>query len=65
MLNRFLHKTRFDSYDDFMNNFEIDVPENFNFGYDVVDAQAAVNPDKTALLWTNEHGEERRFSFAT
>lgn len=30
----------------------------------MVDAQAAVNPDKTALLWTNEHGEERRFSFA-
>ena len=42
----------------------INVPENFNFGYDVVDAWAAEQPDKNALLWTNDKGESRQFSFA-
>ena len=39
-------------------------PENFNFGYDVVDAWAAEQPDKPALLWTNDQGECRQFTFA-
>ena len=43
---------------------KINVPENFNFGYDVVDAWAAEQPDKNALLWTNDKGESRQFSFA-
>jgi acetyl-CoA synthetase len=45
-------------------NFSIDVPEFFNFGYDVVDAWAAQEPDKTALLWVNQHGEEKRYGFS-
>lgn len=38
-------------------------PENFNFGYDVVDAIAAQTPDKRALVWCNTENEERVFSF--
>ena len=38
MLERFLDQTTFASQEDFINNFKIKVPENFNFGYDVVDA---------------------------
>ncbi len=64
MLEKFLDKTKFDSYEDFMANFHVNVPEDFNFGYDVVDAWAAVEPDKQALLWTNDKGQERRFTFA-
>ena len=64
MLERFLRKTEFDSYEDFMANFELVVPENFNFAYDVVDAWAAEEPDRRALTWVNEHGLERSFSFA-
>jgi acetyl-CoA synthetase len=45
-------------------NFSIEVPEFYNFGYDVVDAWAAEKPDKTAMLWVNQQGEERRYSFA-
>jgi len=44
-------------------DFSIQVPEFYNFGYDVVDAWAAQEPDKTALLWVNQKGEERRYSF--
>ena len=64
MLEKFLSKTKFDSYEDFMQNFKVNVPENFNFGYDVVDEWARTNPDKPALLWTNEQGEKIQFTFA-
>ena len=64
MLEKFLNKTKFDSYEDFMQNFKVNVPENFNFGYDVVDEWARTNPDKPALLWTNEQGEKIQFTFA-
>lgn len=63
MLNKFLPRTEFDSYEDFLANFMVNVPENFNFAYDVVDAYAASQPEKLALLWTNDQGLERRFTF--
>jgi len=44
-------------------DFSIQVPEFYNFGYDVVDAWAAREPGKTALFWVNQQGEERRYSF--
>lgn len=64
MLEKFLEKTRFDSYEDFVQNYHVKVPEHFNFGYDVVDAWAERQPEKPALLWTNDHGEEIQFSFS-
>lgn len=64
MLERFLKQTHFESYEDFMHNFHIDVPENFNFGYDVVDRWAEEEPDRPALLWTNEAGQKIQFTFA-
>ncbi len=64
MLEQFLEKTQFESYEDFMTNFKVNVPENFNFGYDVVDQWAETNPDKKALLWTNDNGETIQFTFA-
>ncbi|MEG1874598.1 MAG: AMP-binding protein [Angelakisella sp.] len=39
------------------------VPQNFNFAYDVVDEIAALQPDRRAMLWCNEQGEEHCFSF--
>ncbi len=44
-------------------HFELDFPEHFNFGYDVVDAIAEQTPDKRALVWCNTENEERFFSF--
>ena len=63
MLERYLEKTEFDSLEDFQRNFKIKVSEHFNFAYDVVDRWAEEQPDKPALLWTNEAGEERQFTF--
>jgi len=44
MLENFLTQTSFKSQDDFKQNFKINVPNNFNFGYDVVDTWAAEKP---------------------
>jgi len=63
MLEKYLRKVEFDSLEDFQKNFEIIVPDNFNFGYDVVDEWARTNPDKLALLWTNDEGAEVRYTF--
>lgn len=64
MLEKFLKKTEFDSYEDFMENFAVEVPDNFNFGYDIVDAWAAEEPGRRALTWTNPAGEEHNYTFA-
>ena len=42
----------------------LDYPDNFNFGYDVVDAIADTTADKTALVWCNAENEEHIFSFS-
>jgi acetyl-CoA synthetase len=54
----------FDSYEDFYGNYRCEVPENFNFAYDVVDEWARIKPEKPALVWTNDAGEMKRYSFA-
>jgi len=63
ILKKYCPRIEFDSYEDFYANFKINVPEDFNFGYDVVDEWARVEPDKPALMWCNDAGEERRFTF--
>ncbi len=64
MLEKYLNKIEFENYDDFLANFKINVPENFNFGYDIVDEWARICPEKKALLWTNDQGKEIQFTFA-
>lgn len=61
---KYIGKSEFDSYEDFCENFKIKVPENFNFAYDVMDEYAQLEPDRTALVWCDDHGNERIFSFA-
>ena len=63
ILSKYCPRIEFDSYKDFFENFRIDVPEDFNFGYDVIDEWARVEPEKKALLWCDDHGEEREFTF--
>lgn len=50
MLERFLKQTSFESYEDFMQNYEVCVPEHFNFAYDIIDAWAEKAPTKRAML---------------
>ena len=63
MLERFLTQTSFASEEDFAKNLHFKIPENFNFAYDVMDVLAEERPDKLALLWTSERGEEVKTTF--
>ena len=63
MLERFLKQVSFSSEEDYQKHLEFIVPQHFNFAYDVVDAWAAEQPDKLALLWVSENGTERRLTF--
>ena len=63
MIERFLKQTTFASQEDYANNLEFIIPDNFNFAYDVMDEWAKEQPNKLALLWTNDEGECIRFSF--
>ena len=64
MVERFLKQTSFTSVEDYNNNLEFIIPENFNFAYDVMDVWAKEKPDGLALLWTNDQGAEIRTTFA-
>lgn len=64
MLERFLKQINYTSAEDFAKNYHVNVPDNFNFAYDVVDEWAKINPDKRAICWANDQGEHINFSFA-
>ena len=63
LLKRFVNEENFGSYEEFYEKFRIIVPENFNFGYDVVDAYAAEEPERRAVVWCDDHGGERIITF--
>ena len=55
-----------ETYDEngLLTKYDLHWPENFNFGYDVVDDIATNEPDRRAMIWCNPNGEERIFTFA-
>jgi len=55
-----------ETYDknDMLKTFAVHYPEDFNFGYDVVDDIAVNDPDRRAMVWCNPEGEEHTFTFA-
>ncbi|MCR4582260.1 MAG: AMP-binding protein [Prevotella sp.] len=64
MIERFLKQTHFESVEDYNEHLEFIIPEHFNFAYDVMDAWAEEEPERLALLWTNDEGAEIRTTFA-
>lgn len=60
---RYLDRAEFSSYEDFCNNFKLKVPDNFNFAYDIIDEYAVSEPDRPALVWCDDHGGEKYFTF--
>lgn len=63
MLEKFLTRIEYDSYEDFKANYAVRVPEGFNFAYDVVDAWAEQEPEKNALLYCDDFGTRRMYTF--
>lgn len=46
-----------------LKKFQLDFPENYNFGYDVVDKMAELAPNDIAMVYTNPEGVEKSFTF--
>ena len=63
LIEDFVERVEFSSYEDFFKNFKLKYNEDYNFGFDVVDKYAEIDPDKTALIWTNDHDETYTFTF--
>lgn len=51
------------SYEEMQQRLKLRIPENFNFVFDIVDEYARLCPEKRALVWCNDKGEEKQFSF--
>ncbi len=51
------------SYEEMQQRLKLRIPENFNFAFDIVDEYARLCPEKRALVWCNDKGEEKQFSF--
>jgi acetyl-CoA synthetase len=64
MLDRFLTRRQFSSYEEFAGTYAVNIPDQFNFAYDVVDVFAKEEPEKIAMVWCNDEGEEHIFTFA-
>jgi acetyl-CoA synthetase len=62
LLHKFTQKADFSSYDEFKEGFRIQVPEDFNFAYDVADAYVDKHPDKIALVWCSD-SEDKILTF--
>jgi len=63
MLEKFV-SGHFSSYEDFYKNYRVKVPENFNYAFDVVDEWAEREPMRKAIVWCDETGQSRTFSFS-
>jgi len=63
LLDKYMPRTKFESYEDFYKNYTVNTPDNFNFAYDVVDALAQEKPNNRALQWCDENGAEKTITF--
>ena len=63
LLEKFVNRVDFESYEDFVENFQINIPENFNFAYDVVDYYAEQQPEKRALVWCDDLDNDKTLTF--
>ncbi len=63
LLHKYLNKTDFDSYEDFCSNFKLNIPEHFNFAFDVLDDYADNEPDRMAMVWCDEKDGEEYIKF--
>ena len=55
---------RFASYEDFVADFAVNVPENYNFAFDFLDREAAADPTRPAMRYIGPDGTRRDFDLA-
>ena len=64
LLEKYLPRIEFDSYEDLKNNYRVNEPDDFNFGWDIVDGWAKEDVNKRALVWCDDHGGEKTLTFS-
>ena len=52
-----------DDYEETYRNFRIDVPEYYNFGFDVIDRLGLADRNRLAMIWVNQEGTEKTFTY--
>ncbi len=50
-------------YDRTRDEWSNKVPEYFNFGYDIIDAWAKEDRNKLAMIWVDQQGNEKKYTF--
>lgn len=65
-MNDFYKRFISDTYDEngMLTAIDVHIPDNYNFGYDVIDEIARLDPDRRAMVWVNEEGEEHIFTYS-
>ena len=61
IFEQYLHEYKNDQ--GVITGFELTAPDDFNFAYDVIDRIAEHEPNRRAMFWCNEAGEEMTISF--
>ncbi len=51
------------NYEETYRDFHIDVPKHYNFAFDVIEKWAKEDRNRLAMIWTNQAGEEKKFTF--
>ncbi len=59
-----MERLRPKSYEEFIQQFRMDIPENYNFAFDLVDKTAQDDPTRPAMVHVGPEGERREFDFA-
>jgi acetyl-CoA synthetase len=59
-----MQKLRPASYEEFQEQFKVEVPEGYNFAFDFVDKIAAEDPTRPALVHVDTHGARRDLDYA-
>ena len=44
-------------------DLDFHIPENFNFAYDIIDVIGKNEPERKAMVWVNDKGEEHTFTY--
>lgn len=64
LLNNYMPQTEFSSYEEFSEKFKLNVPEKFDFARDIVDEWAKQEPEKIALIYMDDDGNEKTLTFS-
>ena len=53
----------FASHEEFLAEFSLEIPENYNFAFDFLDAMARIEPEKIAMVHVDDQGARREYDF--